>query len=47
LEGFCKDQADGTMILPNVTIWEKSDGFIIAVALDKEWIHSGNYTITN
>jgi hypothetical protein len=28
-------------------IWEKSDGFIVAVAADKEWIHSGNYTITN
>ena len=47
LEDFFKDQADSTMILPNATIWEKSDGFIVAVALDKEWIHSGNYTITN
>lgn len=47
LEDFFKDQSDGTMILPNATIWEKSDGFIVAVALDKEWIHSGGYTITN
>jgi hypothetical protein len=46
LEDFFKDQSDGTMILPNATIWEKSDGFIVAVAADKEWIHSGNYTIT-
>ena len=35
------------MILPNATIWEKSDGLIVAVALDKEWIHSGGYTIVN
>jgi hypothetical protein len=47
LEDFFKDQSDGTMILPNATIWEKSDGFIVTVAADKEWIHSGNYTITN
>jgi hypothetical protein len=47
LEDFFKDQSDGTMILPNATIWEKTDGFIDAVAADKEWIHSGNYTITN
>src|SRR6266705_2314782 len=47
LEDFFKDQADGTMILPNATIWEKSDGYIVAVAADKEWIHSGGYTITN
>jgi len=47
LEDFFKDQSDSTMILPNATIWEKSDGFIVAVAADKEWIHSGNYTITN
>ena len=47
LEDFFKDQSDGTMILPNATIWEKADGFIVAVAADKEWIHSGNYTITN
>lgn len=47
LGDFFKTQKDGTMVLPNATIWEKSDGFIIAVAADKEWIHSGNYTITN
>jgi hypothetical protein len=47
LENFFKDQPDATMILQNATIWEKSDGLIIAVAADKEWIHSGNYTIQN
>lgn len=47
LGDFFKDKTDGTMILPNATIWEKSDGFIDAVAGDKEWIHSGSYTITN
>lgn len=49
LEDFFKDQnqKDGTMILANATIWEKSDGFIVAVAIGKEWIHSGSYTITN
>jgi hypothetical protein len=47
LGDFFKDQADSTMILPNATIWEKSDGFIVAVAADKEWIHSGNYSILN
>jgi len=35
------------MILQDATIWEKSDGFIDAVAGDKEWILSGDYTISN
>jgi len=30
-----------------VTIWEKNDGFVVLVAADKEWIHSGNYTVKN
>lgn len=47
LEDFFKDQSEATMLLPNATIWEKSDGYIVAEALGKEWIHSGNYTITN
>jgi hypothetical protein len=47
LEDFFKDQSDPNMILPNATIWEKSDGYIVAEAAGKEWIHSGNYTITN
>jgi hypothetical protein len=47
LEDFFKGESDNTMLLPNATIWEKSDGFIDAEALGKEWIHSGNYTITN
>jgi len=34
-----------TFPLQNATIWEKSNGFIDAVAMDKEWIHSGTYTI--
>ena len=33
--------------LQNATIWEKSNGFIVVVALNKEWIHSGTYTIQN
>ena len=38
----------GTMMpLQNATIWEKSSGFIDAVALDNEWIYSGTYTIQN
>jgi hypothetical protein len=45
LEDFFKGDSDGTMLLQNATIWEKSDGFIVAVAMEKEWIHSGNYTI--
>lgn len=36
-----------SMPLQNATIWEKSKGFIDAVALDKEWIYSGDYTIQN
>jgi hypothetical protein len=47
LEDFFKGESDGTMLLSNATIWEKSDGFIDAEALGKEWIHSGNYTVTN
>jgi hypothetical protein len=33
--------------LQNATIWEKSKGFIVVTALNKEWIHSGTYTIQN
>ena len=33
--------------LQNATIWEKSNGFIVVVALNKEWIHSGTYTTQN
>ena len=33
--------------LQNATIWEKSNGFIVVTALNKEWIHSGTYTIQN
>jgi hypothetical protein len=47
LGDFFKGETDGTMILQSATIWEKSDGFIDAVAGDKEWILSGDYTITN
>jgi len=47
LGDFFKGEADGTMPLPNATIWEKSDGYIVATALDKEWIQSGSYTIQN
>jgi hypothetical protein len=47
LEDFFKDQSDSNMVLPNATIWEKSDGYVVAEAAGKEWIHSGNYTITN
>jgi hypothetical protein len=47
LDDFFKDQSNATAILKDATIWEKSDGFIVAVALDKEWIHSGNYSIQN
>ena len=39
---------NGDMLpLQNATIWEKSSGFIDAVALGKEWIYSGTYTIQN
>ena len=34
-----------TFTLSDATIWETRKGFINAVALDKEWIHSGGYTI--
>ena len=47
LEGFAKGETDETVVLPKPTIYEKSDGFVIVVAIGKEWIHSGNYTITN
>lgn len=47
LGDFFKGENDGTMILQNATIWKKSDGFIDAVAENKEWIQSGDYTITN
>jgi hypothetical protein len=33
--------------LMDAVIWEKSGGFINAVAQGKEWIHSGSYTIQN
>ena len=33
--------------LKNATIWEKKSNFIDVVALDKEWIYSGAYTIQN
>ncbi len=38
---------ESTFPLQNATIWEKSSGFIDVVALGKEWIHSGTYTIQN
>jgi hypothetical protein len=47
LDDFFKSNQDQAMLLPNATIWEKRDGFVVAVALEKEWIHSGTYTITN
>jgi hypothetical protein len=36
-----------TFPLQNATIWEKKSNFIDAVAMDKEWIYSGTYTIQN
>jgi hypothetical protein len=36
-----------TFPLPDVTIWEKSSGFIDVEAIGKEWIHSGGYTVSN
>lgn len=45
LQGFFKGKPDETVVLPDATIWEKSEGFIVAVSIEKEWIHSGNYTI--
>ncbi len=33
--------------LQNATIWEKKPNFIDAMAMDKEWIYSGTYTIQN
>jgi hypothetical protein len=47
LGDFFKGETDGTMILQDATIWEKSDGFIDAEAFGKEWILSGNYSISN
>lgn len=47
LEDFFKGDAINTMPLPNATIWEKSEGYIVATGADKEWIHSGTYTIQN
>ena len=47
LEDFFKGIADGAAPLQNATIWEKSDGYIVAEAAGKEWIHSGTYTIQN
>ena len=39
---------NGDMLpLQNAIMWEKSSGFIDAVALGKEWIYSGTYTIQN
>jgi hypothetical protein len=42
-----EDWGGNMMPLQNATIWEKSNGFIDAVALGKEWIYSGSYTIQN
>jgi hypothetical protein len=42
-----EDFAGNALPLQNATIWEKKDGFIDVVALDKEWIYSGMYTIQN
>jgi hypothetical protein len=47
LEDFFKGDTVGTMPLQNATIWEKSEGYIVATGADKEWIHSGTYTIQN
>jgi hypothetical protein len=35
------------MILPNVTIWQKSNGFVDIGIASAEWIYSGTYTIQN
>ena len=43
LEDF---DSDG-ILLPDATIWEKSNGFIDVEAMGKEWIYSGTYTIQN
>jgi hypothetical protein len=42
-----EDFGGESMYLPNATIWEKRDGFITVVALGREWIYSGDYTIQN
>ena len=47
LENFFKGNGDGEVWLKDATVWEKSDGFIVAVAMGHEWILSGNYTIQN
>ena len=39
------DVGGDVFVLQNVTIWERSDGFINAVASGKEWIYSGGYTV--
>jgi hypothetical protein len=43
LEDFMKGETDGTIPLQNATIWEKSDGYVVATALDKEWIFSDHF----
>lgn len=45
LEDFFKGTPNGTIMLQDAKIWEKSSGFIVAEAMGKEWIHSGSYTI--
>jgi hypothetical protein len=42
-----EDFGGDSLPLQNVTIWEKSSGFIDVTALDKEWVYSGPYTIQN
>jgi len=42
-----EDWAGTSTPLQNATIWEKQNGFIDVVALGKEWIYSGTYTIQN
>jgi hypothetical protein len=47
MEDFFKGQTDGAAPIQNATIWEKSEGYIVATGMGKEWIHSGPYTIQN
>lgn len=42
-----EDFGGQAMPLQNTTIWERKANFIDAVALNKEWIYSGTYTIQN
>ena len=42
-----EDWGGNMLPLQNATIWEKSKGFVDAVAVNKEWIYSGTYTIQN